>query len=241
MEQGIKREPIGNGKYIYVSAHHTFGTDAVLLADFCKVKQNARFVDLGTGCGIIAFLIKRDFENTEGFGVDISKEAISLADMSVENQFSDISFINSDLKQLKGKLDFGSFDLVVCNPPYKASGAGLLNADSITEAARHETACTVEDIIKVSAKLLKTSGKLCLCQRPERLAEILSLMRENKIEPKRLRLVCQREGEKPWLFLAEGSRCGNTGLVIEPPLYIEQSGALSDEMKKIYGPYKQGH
>lgn len=242
MEQGIKLEPIGNGKSIYVSAHHTFGTDAVLLANFCKIKQGTEFIDIGTGCGIISFLIKRDYEKAIGVGVDISGEAISLANRTVNGGgFDNISFIKSDIKDLKGKVEFGSFDLVVSNPPYKAENAGIKSKDDTVKAARHETACTLNDIVLLSAKLLKTSGKLCMCHRPERLAELISVMRNNKIEPKRLRLVCQRYGERPWLVLIEGSRCGNTGLVIEPPLYIEENGALSDEMNKIYGPYKVGH
>ena len=138
-------------------------------------------------------------------------------------------------------MDFGCHSLVTCNPPYKATGAGIKNPDNVLSVARHEVACNLEDIIAVSAKLLKTTGRLCMCHRPERLAELMSLLRQYKIEPKRLRLVCQRKGEEPWLVLVEGRRCGNTGLRIEPNLYIEENGILSDEMVKVYGPYKEAY
>ena len=244
MDEGLKisKQPLGNGVFIYISRHHSFGTDAVLLADFAHAKQNDRVVDLGTGCGIIPFLMLRDRKLKSVFGIDISSEAVELAEKSAtENGFSSFSAINSNLNDLKGKIEFGRHTLVTCNPPYKAPGAGIKNPDSVDAAARHETECTLEDIIKVSAKLLQTSGRLCICQRPERLAELMSLMRDNKVEPKRLRLVIGRLGEKPWLVLIEGRRCGNTGLTVEPPLYVEENGDLSGEMMRIYGPYKQGH
>ena len=158
-----------------------------------------------------------------------------------ELELSNFEVINSDLKELKGKLEFGSHTLITCNPPYKAPNAGLKNPDVVEMVARHEVACTLEDIIAVSAKLLQTSGRLCMCHRPERLAELMFLMSKYGIEPKRLRLVAQRKGEEPWLVLVEGRRCGKTGLRIEPTLYVEENGEFSPEMIEIYGSYKEAY
>ncbi|MBR3969433.1 MAG: methyltransferase [Clostridia bacterium] len=243
MDQSIKREPIGDGKFIYVSPHHTFGTDAVLLANFAKPKQNDKLVDLGTGCGIIAFLMLRDNNCNSAYGVDISAEAISLAQKTgQEYDFDKFIPVLSDLKDLKGKVPFGSNTLVTCNPPYKAPGAGIKNPDSVKSVARHEVECTLEDIIATGAKLLQTGGRLCMCQRPERLAEMMYLMRKYKVEPKRLRLVCKCVGQSPWLVLLEGRRCGNAALTIEPTLYVEDGqGNFSEEMINIYGSYKEAY
>lgn len=238
----LTKQPLGRGVYIYTSRHHGFGTDAVLLADFSKPKPKDRIIDLGTGCGIIPFLMLRDNKNLECLGVDISLEATEIAELSAkENGFNTFKAINSNLTDLKGKIEFGKTNLITCNPPYKAPNAGITNPDKFDKTARHETECTLEDIIAVSAKLLQTTGRLCMCHRPERLAELFYLMRKYKIEPKRLRTVAKEVGEKPWLVLVEGRRCGNTGLVIEDTLYIEENGDFSPEMKKIYGPYKEGH
>ena len=241
-EKLIKKEPLGNGFFVYVSPLHTFGTDAVLLADFAAARKNDRLVDLGTGCGIIPFLILRNGCLSSAVGVDISEEAAKLAQRTEsELKTGKFTVLNADLKTLKGRIEFGCHTLVTCNPPYKAPGAGLKNPDSIKAAARHETECTLRDIIEVSSKLLQTSGRLCMCHRPERLAELFSLMREYKLEPKRLKLVCQREATEPWLVLIEGRKCGNTGMRIDPPLYIEKNGGLSDEMIRIYGAYKEAY
>jgi tRNA1(Val) A37 N6-methylase TrmN6 len=243
MEQKlIKKEPLGNGFYVYVSGHHTFGTDAVLLNNFARATAKDKMVDLGTGCGIIPLLSLRDKPLKSAIGVDISREATDLAEKTKDElNLENFTVINSDLKDLKGKVDFGCHTLVTCNPPYKAPNAGIKNPDSVIEVARHEVACTLRDIIAVGAKLLQTSGRFCMCHRPERLAELMALMSEYKVEPKRLRLVCQRKGEEPWLVLVEGRRCGKTGLRIEPTLYVEENGEFSKEMIEIYGVYKEAY
>ena len=243
MDQSIKREPIGEGKFIFVSPHHTFGTDAVLLANFASPKQSDKLVDLGTGCGIIAFLMLRDHNLQSAYGVDISAEAIELSKKTKEEYgFNNFTPVLSDLKDLKGKVPFGCHTLVSCNPPYKAPDAGIKNPDSVKSVARHEVECTLEDIIATGAKLLQTGGRLCVCQRPERLAEMMDLMRKHKVEPKRLRLVCKCVGHSPWLVLLEGRRCGKTALTIEPTLYVEDGqGNFSKEMIDIYGSYKEAY
>jgi len=242
MVKNIKREPLGKNYYVNVTPHHTFGTDAVVLSYFANAKGRDKLVDLGTGCGIIPLLMLRDGKLSQAVGVDISEEATLLAEKTVcELEIDNFRIINSNLTDLKGKVQFGFHTLVTCNPPYKAPNAGLKNPDRVEMVARHEIECTLEDIVAVGAKLLQTGGRLCMCHRPERLAELISLMTKYKVEPKRLRLVCQRKGEKPWLVLLEGRRSGNTGLRIEPTLYVEENGEFSPEMIEIYGAYKEAY
>lgn len=238
----VRKEPLdGKNFLINVSDHHAFGTDAILLASFAAPRKNDIAIDLGTGCGIIPFLFLRDDKTSSLYGVDISSEAIALAkktneELALTERFTPIC---ADLKDLKGKIDFGGANLVTCNPPYKAPSAGLKNPDRVDAVARHEIDCTLADIISVSAKLLNTSGRLCMCHRPERLSELMRVMSENKLEPKRLRLVCQRKGNEPWLVLVEAKKCAKVGLRVLPTLYVEDNGSLSAEMKEIYGIYKK--
>ena len=239
----MKQEPLGKGFFINVSKNHTFGTDAVLLADFAAQKKVKTHVDLGTGCGIIPLLLLRDEITASSVGVEISDEAVELALKSAEEYAPDtLTILHSDLNELKGKLPFGTFELVTCNPPYKASGAGIVSAGDRDIVARHETMCTLEDVIRVGSSLLRSSGSLCICQRPERLSDIFCLMREYKVEPKRLRTVCKKVGEEPWLVMVEGKRDSKSGMRIMPTLFVyDENGNYSEEMLKIYGPYKEGH
>lgn len=239
----IKKEPLGNGIEIFVSKNHTFGTDAILLANFAAPKKSDTACDLGTGCGIIPLLWCRNDAPKKIYGVDIQREACELALRSAEhNRLSEkFSVIHSDLLDIKGKIPFGHFQLVTCNPPYKAEGAGIKSQSGADIIARHETACTLEDIITTSAKLLQTGGRLCLCNRPERIADMMFYMRSNKIEPKRMRLVCRSVGDEPWLVLIEGRRCGNSGMRVEPTLYVHDGENFSQEMIEIYGSYKEAY
>ncbi len=238
----IRREPLGRNNFIYVSEEHTFGTDAVILSRFSTdgalIKKA---VDLGTGCGIIPMLWFKDNAVGSAVGVEIQKNGAEMFKKTVaENGAGDkISVLNADLRDLKGKLPFGEFDLVCCNPPYKAPGAGIKSREKAAEIARHETLCTLDDVVSAAAHLLKFSGRLCLCHRPERLTDIFASMRKFKIEPKRLRLVFSKEGQEPFLVLVEGRLGGKSGLRIAQPLYVEKNGKLSEEMLQIYGDYKQ--
>lgn len=239
----MKKEPLGKGFFINVSKNHTFGTDAVLLADFASVKKVKTHCDLGSGCGIISMLLLRDNTAENSVGVEISDEAVELA-KATANEFAKDRFtvLHSDLLELKGKLPFGVYELVTCNPPYKANGAGILSDGTRDKVARHETMCTLEDVIETASHLLRSSGRFCLCQRPERLSDIINLMRKHKVEPKRLRIVCKKAGEEPWLVLIEGRRDAKSGMRIMPPLFVyDEKGNLSEEMLEIYGPYKEAY
>ncbi len=236
-----RKEPLGNSGYsVFVSRHHAFGTDAVLLSHFAGARPNDLAVDLGTGCGVIPLLWLKDGKTKHIFGVEISEEAVSLCKKTVESQNLSDRFtpLLCDIKAPVKELPFGSATLVTCNPPYKAEGAGIKNPDSVLSVARHEVACNLGDIIDLAYRLLNTSGRFCICGRPERAAEVIRLMSERGLEPKRMRLVCQRKGEEPWLVLIEGKKCAKVGLRIAPTLYVEENGTWSEEMLSIYGNYK---
>lgn len=237
-------EPLGNGIEIIVSELFHFSTDTILLANFAKPKRKTKAVDLGSGCGTIPLLWARDNREMEINAIEIQPQGDDMAKRSVaHNNLSNINCINADLKNLKGTLPFGYFDLVSCNPPYKESGTGIRNPDTEKLIARHEENLSIDDITLAAKNLLQFGGRFCMCQRPERLTDVLSSMRKNDLEPKRLRFVQQRENKAPKLFLVEGRRGGKpSSLIVENTLLIEdKSGDFSAEMKEIYGCYKEGH
>lgn len=232
-------QPLGGGCTIFVSENHRYGTDALLLADFAAVGKSGLVCDLGTGCGIIPLIWCRNGFTGRAYGVDIMPEAIELCRRSVEeNGLGDIfTPLCADLRYIRTELAAGKFDLVTMNPPYKRAGAGARSANESLNAARSEEMCTIEDIAAAAKYLLKFGGRLCLCCRTERLADVICAMRGAGIEPKRLRMVIQRAGSSPSLFLAEGKKGGRPGIAVMPDLVIEDDGGWSKEMKKIYGSF----
>ncbi len=239
--ENISLEPLGNDVEIYVSKNHTFGTDAVLLSHFANPKKSDRAVDMGTGCGIIPLIWMRDSSLAYAVGLEISPEGVALAEASrIKNNFNNLDFVLGDIKAPFEHLKKGAYSLVTCNPPYKAAGAGIISESAADKKARHETACDLRDVISTASGLLQFGGRFAMCQRPERLGEIISLMTEYKLEPKRLRLVCRSEGDEPWLVLVEGRLGGGKGMRILPNLNLYKDGRLTDEMQTIEGVYIKG-
>ena len=125
-----------------------FSTDTILLAHFSLPSGKKRCADLGTGCGTIPLLWLRENPNLDIAAVEIQNEACELACRTVEfnGLEQNLTIFNADLKELKGKLPFGAFDVVACNPPYKRGGSGIQNPANALTVARHETECTLDDI-----------------------------------------------------------------------------------------------
>ncbi|MGN1416194.1 MAG: tRNA1(Val) (adenine(37)-N6)-methyltransferase [Oscillospiraceae bacterium] len=229
-------EKLKNGCEIAVTKEHSFGTDAFLLADFAQVRHKDIVCDLGTGCGIIAILMKLRYEPKLVYGIDIQKQAIEQFEMSVErSQLQDIFPIHMDLKEIKTPAPLEKCDVVTCNPPYKAASAGIESSYDPQRIARHEILCDINDVCRAADRLLKFGGRLCLCNRPERLADVISAMKNNHIEPKSLRFVAKTPKDSPWLFLIEGRKGGKPFMNVLPQLYTCDGGAVSDELKSIYG------
>lgn len=249
LKENESLQPLGNNMEIIVSDTHHFSTDTILLADFARPKTSDCVIELGTGCGTMPLLWTRESSVKQITAVDIQEDAINLLSRSIAHNLTNgienvrcITPVLADLKNLKGICEFGHYNLVVCNPPYKLSGSGITNPDNQKLLARHEQSCTLDDICCGASKLLQFSGRFCICQRPERLADVMESMRKFGIEPKRLRLVQQRKNKEPKLFLLEGRRSGNRGFMqVMPTLFIEdEQGDFSEEMKQIYGLYKEG-
>ena len=217
-----------------------FGVDAVLLADFAKkaIKPKAKVLDMCTGNGIIPILLSEKTEASAIFGIEIQQEVAEMAQRSVRLNGLEgrVFIVEGDLKNGSEIFGKAAFDVVCCNPPYKENHGGLKNqADTLT-IARHEIFCNLEDIIESAEKLLVPGGKLCLIHRPERLADIFCIMRNHRIEPKRLRMVHPSYDKTATMVLVEGRKHGRPKLFLDPPLYVhKKDGGYTDEIEQIYG------
>lgn len=235
-------ENLGNNTFLCVSKEHTFGTDAIALAHFSAPKRNTVACDLGSGCGIIPMLFCRDGLCKSVTAVEIQKNACLQIEKAVEiNSLKEKFFVvNHDLRELSEKvIPLYSFDLVTMNPPYKAPGAGKTNLTEAALIARHEVMCVFDDVTKAAAKLLKFGGRLCVCHRPERLADVICSMRENGIEPKRVRYLVHTVGKSANLIMIEGKKGASPGVVIEPDMILKnEDGEYTKQALSMYGAYR---
>lgn len=240
----LKTENLGCGIEVVVTREHTFGTDAVLLADFAAPKPRDFPIDLGTGCGVIPLIWCRRPMPEKICCFEIQENAVEQVEKSIEmNGLSArMELVKGDLREIASYYPGDRFSLVTMNPPYKPVSTGIESTSQSAKIARHETLCTVYDAVRAGAYLLRFGGRLCMCHRPERLADVMDALRSFGVEPKKLRFVVDKTGQSPFLFLIEARKGGKPFLTVLPELVIrDERGKFSEEMMKIYGEYGEGY
>ncbi len=215
-----------------------FGMDAVLLSGFAKAKEGDRVLDMGTGTGIIPILMEAKTPAAQLVGLEIQPESADMARRSVAFNHLEkkIQIVDGDIKEAAGIFGAASFDVVTCNPPYMIGQHGIQNPDAPKAIARHEILCTLEDVISQAAKLLKPGGHFYMVHRPFRLAEIITLMTQYHLEPKRMQLVYPYVDKEPNMVLIEGVRGGRSRMTVEKPLIVyKEPGVYMPEIYDVYG------
>lgn len=215
-----------------------FGMDAVLLSGFVRVKEGAQILDLGTGTGIIPLLLAAKTKAAHLSALEIQPESADMARRSValNGLEKKIAIIEGDIKEADKLFGAASFDVITCNPPYMIGRHGLQNPDAPKAIARHEILCTLEDVIRVTARLLKPGGNFFMVHRPFRLAEIITLLVRYRLEPKRMQLVYPYVDKEPNMVLLEANRGGKSRMTVEKPLIVYESrGVYTREIYDIYG------
>ena len=216
-----------------------FGIDSVLLADFAKeIKRDSKVIDLGTGTGIIGILLCAKTKISRMVGVEIQEEVYDIAKRNVKlNKLEEkFTLMNINIKELGKRQEIGKFDAIVTNPPYKKENTGIQNENEKKLISRHEIAANLEDFIRISSQLLKDKKDLYMVHRPDRLVDIIELLRKYRLEPKKLKLVYPKPEKEPNLLLIKATKNAKPFLKVEKPLYVyKENGEYTDEILKIYG------
>lgn len=240
LEQGERIDFLPNGKRKIIQSPEvfSFSMDAVLLAKFCYVPiQKGKIVDLCTGNGVIPLLLS-ERSKAEIIGVEIQERLYQMAVRTAEiNQLQDqIQFVHDDLNKAVEKLGKGQFDVVTCNPPYyKSVTEKDWNENKYFAIARHEIYCSLDDVIRVSSELVKQKGKLAIVHRPERLIDIIMIMKKYHIEPKRIQFIHPKKDKEANILLIEGIKKGNSGVKIHKPLVVyNDDNTYSKQFTEIY-------
>ncbi|WP_413377035.1 tRNA1(Val) (adenine(37)-N6)-methyltransferase [Alkalihalobacillus sp. 1P02AB] len=225
-------------KIIQSPSVFSFSIDAILLGKFVRVPiQKGAILDLCTGNGVIALLLTTRTKATI-VGVELQERLIdyALRNRQLNEREEQVQFVQADLNHLPASLQKKKYDVVTCNPPYFEAGQALeKNLNEHHALARHEIACTLDDVIRVCSEQVKYKGKVAIVHRPERLADILEKMRAYRLEPKRMQLIHPKEGKPANMVLIEAIKEGQPGLeTLYPITILNQSGGYSDAFKEVY-------
>ena len=308
-EDGASCERLRRGTPVWVDAVHRFGSDALLLAAFCRLGAGQRACDLGSGCGIVSLCWHDAGHRGPCLAVELQPAAAALLQRALatpceppagEDPFAHAAHIVgvcADLRTLatgprrtlaqmaagaqppgagpsapaapanapappdgvtvtragattavapQSAVPSGAplppgaaaalaaagltslwegFDLVACNPPYFTGG--LISPKPGRGAARHQLCCTLADVCTTAARLLRYGGRLCLCQRPTALPQVVAACLGAGLQPKRLQLVRCRPTARPWLLLLEARRGGKEGLLWLDDLVLQPDTPFS--------------
>ena len=214
-----------------------FGMDAVLLSGFAQVKENEKVLDMGTGTGIIPILLEAKTVGEDFYALEIQQDSADMAKRSVilNHLEEKVHIVQGDIKEASVIFKPASFDVVTCNPPYMTENHGIENFEEPKAIARHEIKCTLDDVIREAAKVLKPGGRFYMVHRPFRLAEIMNVLTKYRLEPKRMQLVYPYIDREPNMVLIEALKGGNSRVTVEPPLIVyKEPGVYTENILKIY-------
>lgn len=215
-----------------------FSLDSVLLPNFVTINKNIKNI-LDIGCGNLPVsLILTTKTDASITAVEIQKDVydIALKNLELNNKQNQINIINADIRDLYKNFETEYYDVIVCNPPFfKVSKDSHLNKNDYKTIARHEVFLNLDDLFSISKKILKNNGIISIVHRPERLLDIICAMRKYNIMPKKIQFVYPKKDKEANILLIEGTKNGNNGMKILPPLFVHnEDGSYTDEVKKYF-------
>ncbi|MBI5408283.1 MAG: tRNA1(Val) (adenine(37)-N6)-methyltransferase [Nitrospirae bacterium] len=240
MEQrsGETLDSIKDIKLFQAEDGYRFSVDALLLENFIRARRLEKGLELGAGSGVVSILLAKRLRQVKLIAVEIQKTLADRAvrNVSLNNLDGRLEILEKDIKDLKKIFPANKFDFVFSNPPFRKTKTGRLSAYKERAVARHEIEITLPELLKTASYLLKHSGKFFLIYHPFRLAELITLLRKARLEPKRMRFVHSRVGEEAKMVLLEAVKGSGTWLKVEPPVYLYEDGdEYTPELKKILG------
>lgn len=215
-----------------------FGMDAVLLCDFVTLRPREIVADMGTGTGILPVLLSRKQETARFHAFEIQTEMADMAARTMQlNGLENRIFVHSlDMREAAGQIGYESVDAVVCNPPYEKKGGAILSEAQTVQIARHETECSLAEVARACAAVVKNLGRVYLVFPARRMLELCDALRMAKLEPKRMRMVCAKVDRAPYLVLVEAMKNAKPFLRWMSPLVVyHPDGRETEEIKRIYG------
>ena len=213
----------------------TFGTDAFLLASYMTGREKYRAAELGTGTGIISLLCaaKKRFAKIHAFEVQPDFATLATRNVSYNGLSSVISVHDADVRDVKAATLGYEVDVVFTNPPYMRTDSGKRNDSDYKYVARHEVCGTIGDFCAAAYRLLKHGGSFYCVYRPDRLADLMEALTENRLSVKQMTFVHADQNTEPSMVLLRAVKGGASGMRVSPPLFLYEETADAQGARKM--------
>jgi tRNA1(Val) A37 N6-methylase TrmN6 len=233
----MRRLLIGTDLWIDQEPDQAFNLDTILLAYFIKVPLKSKTIlDFGTGTGaLMLYLTKKTKANIIGIEVQTSRYQKALMNIEINDLSKRCSVLHLDLNDLT-QAHYQDVDLVVSNPPYfEVKAHQKLSPNQEKKIARHEVLINLETLIQKAAMVLKYGGSFQMIHRPERIAEIIDILKQHNMSVKRLRFVHPYSDKPANHVLIEAVKYGQSGLKLEAPIILYHGKhEITEQLKTIY-------
>ncbi len=218
---------------------YRFSVDAVLLAHFCRINGAFSVLDIGSGSGIIGLILARLHSRITLRAIEVQEDLVTLTRENIRHNQLQHRFevIHADVRAIRETLPAESFDLVVCNPPYRKCGSGRISRESEAAIARHELKADLADMLDGAVYSVKNRRPVVLVYPAVRFAHLIALLTERKMALKRVQPVYSYpEDNQACLVLVEAVKNGGEECCLLPPFYIysEKNGDYSPQMQRLY-------
>jgi tRNA1Val (adenine37-N6)-methyltransferase len=217
---------------------YRYSIEPFLLADFVQLIPSEKVLDIGTGCGIIPFLMVIREPTLKVTGIEIQNAAADKAEQNVTNNKMDIKIVKDDFLHWSQRLNLEQFDLIVSNPPYRKINSGRMNLDPMKAIARHELKLNLASMLDKARPILKKGGHITLAYPSIRLQETLSELKCRELFPNRIRFIHGNQSAEAKIFLVDAIKEKKNDLIVDSPLYVyNKYGSYSKEMQDIYDSF----
>lgn len=201
-----------------------FSMDSLLLAEFVDIRKNdEKIIDFCTGNSVIPIVLNWKYHK-KIVGIEIQKEIYDLGCLSVKyNQMdNDIVLIHDNVKNINKYYSVGSFDVVICNPPYFAvHNMDFVNQSNLKKYARHELFIDLDGILKLASEMLRNRGRLYLVHISSRLNEILVIAHRYHLFAKKIQFIYPKKEKMAGIVLILFIKNGNFGTTVLAPKFLE--------------------
>jgi tRNA1Val (adenine37-N6)-methyltransferase len=232
------RDTILDGSITLIQPKHgyRFSVEAILLGRFVRASTRERVLELGAGCGVVSIMIAALYRPREVVAIEIQPPLAEMIQRSAAlNELKSVHAVCADLRQKKiAGVEPASFDLVVANPPYRATASGRESPDHGRRVARAEGSTILTDFVAAARRYARTRGRVAFVFTARRSAELISAMRSKQLEPKRIRFVHPQLAMPASVMLVEASVGGGIEVAIEPPLILyDRPGIYTSEARAL--------